>query len=134
MLSPAGKLTEVDPSSIAQLIAQQETRDWPWNLSPQTLGALTPPTRGVALDDCAFAILSDTGAETVRMNAVFVLPPERGRGRGSHLLHAIAAAFPARSWLFAPIIPEGLAAHWFLKNGWVRHPLTQWEMECPVQT
>lgn len=129
----AGRLSEIDPYHVGQLIAQQEIRDWPWNLAPQTLSALTPPSRAIALDECAFAILSDTGTETVRINAVFVLAPERGRGRGSQLLHAITAAFPARSWLFSPVIPEGLVDHWFLKNGWLRHPLVQLEMECLVR-
>jgi len=127
--SAAAGLTDVDPFRVAGLLARDSIRDWPWNLSPQTLAALTPPSRALALADDAFAAVSETDAETIRVNALFVPGPRRRQGHGSRLLRALAGAFPTQAFAFTPLIPEGLADGWFLKNGWARHPLVQLEME-----
>jgi ribosomal protein S18 acetylase RimI-like enzyme len=131
---PAGAadLADADPFRVARLLARDSIRDWPWNLSPQALAALTPPSRALAVADDAFAVVSETDAETIRVNALFVPAPRRRRGHGSRLLRALAGAFPTQAFAFTPLIPEGLADAWFL-NGWARHPLAQLEMELALR-
>jgi GNAT superfamily N-acetyltransferase len=125
-------LQEVDPGFVANLLLRQEGPDWPWNIAPQTLAALAPPSRAFALDDAAFAIVSPKDEETMVLNAILVAQTQRRRGFGGRLLDALYAQYPGRDWVFTPLIPEGLTDNWFLKNRWIRYPIKQLEMELPL--
>ncbi len=131
--SIAAALADADPFRVARLIAREASREWPWNLAPQTLAALAPPSRALALGDHAFAMLGDLDSETIRVHALFVPPSRRRRGHGTRLLQSLAATFPTQAFSFAPLIPEGLSDGWFLGNGWSRHPLVQLEMELRLR-
>lgn len=125
---PSDPLEEIDPLEFARIVAREGEPDLPWMLTPETLAAFAPPSRAFRLEDRAFAMVSDPAAERLALTALVVARDHRRQGWGSRLLSALCETFAGRPWAISPIVPEGLAAGFFLRLGWERQPLCQWEM------
>lgn len=124
----AETLVELDPAELARVAFQEAEPDLPWMLAPETLAAAARPARAFHLERRAFALISDPGAEKVALTAVVVPREHRRQGWGSRLVRALEAAFPGRSWVVSPIVPEGLAPGFLPRLGWEPWDLAQLEM------
>lgn len=125
-------LTEIDPLELARVAYLEGEQDLPWMLKAETLMGAVPPARAYRLDDKAFALIGDPGAERLTLTALVVPRAHRGQGWGSRLFAALASYHPGRPWHVSPIVPEGLAAGFFSQPGWSLNSLSQWEMRLEV--
>ena len=125
-------LTEMDPLELGHLAARQGEPGLPWLLQPETLSAATAPARAWHLENRAYALVADPGAEKLALTVLVVPRPHRRQGWGSRMVHALAAAFPGRPWSVSPVLPEGLAAGLFAKLGWETWDINQIEMRLEI--
>jgi ribosomal protein S18 acetylase RimI-like enzyme len=128
----ADVLTEMDPLELGRLAARQGEPDLPWVLQPETLAAATAPARAWHLENRAYALVADPGAEKLALTALVVPRPHRRQGWGSRMVRALAAAFPGRPWSVSPVLPEDLAAGFFTKLGWETWDINQIEMRREI--
>jgi ribosomal protein S18 acetylase RimI-like enzyme len=130
--APADALREVDPLEVARVAHREGEPDLPWMLAPETLSAATLPARAFALEDRAYAVIGNAAAETLSLSALVVPRAHRRQGWGTRMLRALAAAFPGKPWQVVAIVPEELAADFFVRAGWERTPLTQFDMRLEL--
>ncbi len=125
-------LTEIDPLEFARVACREGEQDLPWMLSAETFAGAVPPARAYRLEDRAFALTGDPGAERLTLAALVVPRAHRGQGWGSRLLDTLASRHPGHSWHVSPIVPEELAPGFFSRPGWSLNGLSQWEMRLEV--
>jgi GNAT superfamily N-acetyltransferase len=128
----ADALREIDPLEVSRVIHHDGEPDLPWQLAPETLAAATAPARAFALEDRAYALVGNPQAETLTLSALVVPHAHRRQGWGTRMLHALAAAFPGRPWQVVAIVPEELAPDFFVRAGWERSPITQFDMRLDL--
>ncbi|HEX6040585.1 GNAT family N-acetyltransferase [Longimicrobium sp.] len=128
----ADALREVDPAEVARIAVIEGEAELPWMLAPETLFAATPPARAFALEDHAYAVLSNPDAETVSVPALVVPRAHRRQGWGTRMLRALAAAFPGRAFQVVAIVPEELAPEFFVHAGCERASITQFDMRLEL--
>jgi ribosomal protein S18 acetylase RimI-like enzyme len=131
-LASADALREMDPAEVARIAQCEGEAELPWMLAPETLAAATAPARAFALEDRAFAVLSNPDAESVSVPALVVPRAHRRQGWGTRMLHALAADFPARTFQIVAIVPEELAPEFFVHVGCEHTPMTQFEMRLEL--
>lgn len=131
VLEGSETLEELDPLEVARLVAREGEPDLPWMLSAETLSATTPPARAWHLDGRAYAVVEDSGRETLLLKALIVRRSERRKGFGSRLLRALQKEYPGQTLLVPEILPEGPASAFFAGLGWRPEPLSQLEMYLP---
>jgi len=127
----ADALREVDPLEVSRVMHRECEPDLPWMLAPETAAATTLPARAFALEDRAYAMVNPQ-AETVTLFAIVVPRAYRRQGWGTRMLHALAAAFPGRPWQVVAVAPEELAPDFFVRAGWERSPITQFDMRLDL--
>ncbi|HEX2206405.1 MAG TPA: GNAT family N-acetyltransferase [Longimicrobium sp.] len=125
---PAGALREVDPLELARVAARECEPGLPWMLCPETLAAATAPARAFALEDRAYALVANPGAETLTLSSLIVPGAHRRRGWGMRMLRALALAFPGKPQQAVATVPENLAPQFFARAGWERQGISQYEM------
>jgi ribosomal protein S18 acetylase RimI-like enzyme len=131
-LESVDALREIDPLELARVAHREADVDLPWMLAPETLSAATAPARAYALEDHAYALVGNPQAETLSLSALVVPRAHRRQGWGTRMLHALAAEFPGKPWQIAAIVPEELAPDFFVRAGWERSPLTQFDMRLDL--
>lgn len=119
---------EIDPLELARVAHLEGEPDLPWMLAPETLSAMTLPARAFALEDRAYALLTNPAAETLSLASLVVPRAHRKQGWGTRILRALAAAHPGKPWQAVAIIPEKLAPGFFARAGWERQGISQLEM------
>jgi ribosomal protein S18 acetylase RimI-like enzyme len=122
-------LQEIDPAIVARLIAKDGEPDLPWMLMPETFAAATLPVQALHLDETAFTIVADPKAEKIVVRALLVRKTHRRQGWGSRILRALGALFADRPLAIQGLVPETLAPGLFLRAGWQRQTLNQFEMK-----
>ena len=122
----AARLQPVDLRELASVVARDGLDDLPWQLSSETLAHLTPPTAAYRLDG-AWAAAANVSTPEPVIRALITGRGERGRGRATALLRALAATQPEKPWRIAALWPEELAGV-FLRAGFARTELSQWQM------
>lgn len=130
LVPEAAPLVEVDPAELGRALARHDDGALPWQLAPETLAALTPPTRGWRLD-AALAVGTVLESE-LALRAVFVPPDRRRQGHASRLLRGLAAAYAPLRLAIAPLVPASLGAGFAAALGLVPHELSQVEMAYPI--
>lgn len=130
--APADALREVDPLELSRILQREGEPDLPWMLAPETFAAATAPARAFALEDRAYALIGNPQAETMTVSALVVPRAHRRQGWGTRMLRALAAAFPGKPWQVVAIVPEDLAADFFVRAGWERSPITQFDMRLDL--
>ncbi|NVI97320.1 GNAT family N-acetyltransferase [Myxococcus sp. AM009] len=127
-LAGASALEEVDPWECARLLPQ----GLPWQLAPATVMGLALPARAFRLGP-AVAVVADVSAPTLGVRSVGVEPSARGQGAGRRLLGALTARWPGKPLAVSAVVPEGPLARFFLGAGLGATPLTQLELELPLE-
>ena len=128
----ASALAEIDSAEFASIAHAEYEPRLPWQMSPETLANLTLPVRAYTLERRAFALLGDPAAPRIAIRGFAVRRAERRQRLGTHLLRALFAKFPGKTWAVSPIVPEGLADGFFCANGFVASALAQREMRMPL--
>lgn len=113
--SEEDRLQPVDPRWIAHLVALEGAPDLPWQLAAESVSAFGPPTRALALDDVAYALLSYVDSSSLILQTLLVRRQARGQGWGRRLIEALQRQFPGRSLKISARVPEDLA------DGFLRH-------------
>jgi GNAT superfamily N-acetyltransferase len=124
-------IVEIDPAELGRRLARSDPGGLPWQVAPETLAALTAPTRGWTLDGSAFVVGSVLEHE-LAIRAVFTPPHLRRAGHASRLLRGLAAHFAPRGLAIPPLIPEGLGLELATHLGLAPHDLSQVEMVFPL--
>jgi ribosomal protein S18 acetylase RimI-like enzyme len=131
-MDSADGLREIDPLVVSRVMHREGDADLPWMLAPETFAAASAPARAFALEDHAFALVMNPQAETMTLSALVVPRAHRRRGWGTRMLRALAAAFPGRPWQVVAIVPEDLAPEFFVRAGWERQAITQFDMRLEL--
>lgn len=129
---PVDALREMDPLEVSRVVHREGEPGLPWQLAPETLAASTSPARAFALEDRAYALVGNPRAETLSLSALIVPRAHRRQGWGTRMLRALAAAFPGTPWQVVAIVPEELAPDFFVRAGWERAPITQFDMRLDL--
>lgn len=119
-------LEETSISQVADAVAKHGDDHLPWQLAVATLAAFTPPWLAFRLGP-ALALVN-VGTENVTLRALVVATGHRRHGHGKALLGALAARYPGRRWVVPAMVPEELAARFFVSSGFALSPLSQFEM------
>lgn len=127
--SDSESLQEIDPAIVARLIAKDGEPDLPWMLMPETFAAATLPVQALHLDETAFAIVADPEAKKIVVRALLVRRAHRRQGWGLRVLNALGALFADRPLAIQGLVPENMAPGLFLRAGWLRQTLNQFEMK-----
>ena len=96
---------------------------------PETFAAAALPVQALHLDETAFAIVADPKAEKIVVRALLVRKTHRRQGWGSRILRALGALFADRPLAIQGLVPENMAPGLFLRAGWQRQTLNQFEMK-----
>ncbi len=127
-------LVEIDPLTVARVVASEGAPDLPWFMAPETLAACTAPARGLALADDAFAIVEPTPQPNLLSLRTLVVPRHaRGRGAGRRMIASIAAAHPQQDIVISANFPEELAAGFIARMGFEQTPISQFEMDLDLK-
>ena len=129
----ADAIVEVDPLEVARVAAAEGDADLPYMLAAETMAGASAPARGYRLEDRAWALVSNPGAETLSLATLVVPLAHRRQGWGTRMTRALAARFPGRPWAVTAIVPEDLAPGFFAAGGWQRSELSQWEMSLDLR-
>jgi ribosomal protein S18 acetylase RimI-like enzyme len=125
------KLEEIDLRSVGTKIAACSRLDLPWQLSGETVAQLGPPHRGFICGHAGLAI-GDPEGGSVGIRTLAAEGMEANPERGAEVLRAVQAKFPGKEWRMSALWPEELAPV-FTGAGFTRTPLSQWQMECPLE-
>lgn len=125
------KLEAIDLRSVGLKIAAWGRRDLPWQIAGETVAQLGPPYCGLA-DEKVGLVISDPGANPVGVRALAAEGLEEDPERGAAALRAVRARFPGKEWRMGALWPEELTPV-FTGAGFTRSPLSQWQMECPLE-
>lgn len=125
------KLEECDLRSVGTKIAACSRLDLPWQLSGETVAQLGPPHRGFVSGHAALAI-SDPEGSSVGIRALAAEGMAEHPERGAAALRAVRTKFPGKEWRISALWPEELAPV-FTGVGFTRTPMSQWQMECPLE-
>lgn len=121
-------LSELDPLDFARVVAREGEAGLPWMLAAETLSGAVSPARAYHLDHRAYALVGDTGENTILLTALVVPRTHRRNGWATRLMRALHAEYPDRAWTIPQVVPEGLATGFFTRNGWTLQDTSQLEM------
>lgn len=121
-------LIEVDLREVAGAVTRYAPRDFPWQISGETIAQLTPPAVGYRRRDAWIAI-TDPAQPVVTVRALVA----RDAIEPAELLRSVIAKHPGKDeWRFNPIWPEEFAG-FIVQVGLPRTALSQWQMRRSLQ-
>lgn len=123
-------LQVTDIREVAQQLAAFGPNDLPWQISAETLAQMGPPWLAFR-SDSSYAVITNPAAPTINIRAILTLPEARRQGHATALLRALMARYPDKSWRVGPHFPEEIGGL-FLKVGWDRYEITQWQMSIDL--
>ncbi|WP_048825807.1 GNAT family N-acetyltransferase [Hymenobacter sp. DG25B] len=127
----AHQLTEIDPLQLAQQVQVHGDANLPWMLAPETLAAVTRPSRAFRLQELAYALVRPE-ADKVVVLCLLVAPTSRRQGWGTRLVRALEAEFGGLPLVFPPLVPQASGIALLESCGWQRAELALYEMRCPL--
>jgi ribosomal protein S18 acetylase RimI-like enzyme len=120
------RLEEVDIREVAGLITAHGLPDLPWQVSGETIAQLGPPNTAYKAGP-AYAVVTDTSADTVAIRTVIVESQARNQGQAARLLRGLMADFPGKQWKVPALCPEEMG-ELFKSVGFAGGPLAQFHM------
>lgn len=128
--SATSGLEDVDPRAVAAAVTEHGGPDLPWQISGETIAHLAPPAVGYHLEG-AWLVVSNLATPQPAIRALVVERSQQRKGRGAALLRAVLARHPGKEWRMTALWPEELSQVFF-RAGFVRTPLSQWQMMRPA--
>ncbi|WP_054413141.1 GNAT family N-acetyltransferase [Hymenobacter sp. DG25A] len=125
------KLIEIDPLQLAQQVQVHGDANLPWMLAPETLAAVTRPSRAFRLLEHAYALVRPEADKAVVL-CLLVAPASRRQGWGTRLVRALEADFGNQPLVFPPLVPQAAGTALLESCGWQRAPLALYEMSCSL--
>lgn len=125
-------LEEIDLREMGRLISQHGLVDVPWQLSGESIAQMNPPARAYRKGQ-AYIAISNPEAGRVVIWSLLVEEKARGNGLGTTMLRNIIANYRGKSWHVPAIFPEEFEKV-FVKAGFEREKLSQWQMKLPLQS
>lgn len=129
--APRETLLPIEPRDVVRRFAA-EGGEWPWMFAPETLAAAASPAAAFSLEDSACTLVADPDAASLSFLALHVRPDRRRQGWARRLLAALRARFPGRPFVFTVSLPEDLVPEFFVRTGWERLTITQFEMALEI--
>lgn len=125
----AAALEEVDPRTMAGIVAAHGLADLPWQLAAETLAQLGPPVAAFRRRG-AWALLSDPTTKPVVVCGLVI---ERGAEECllAELLRTLLARYGDREWRVPAIWPEQFSRT-FVDAGFQPTALSQWQMRLDL--
>ena len=123
-------LEEIDLRQIGRLVSQYGLPDLPWQLSGESLAQMTPPARAYCLGK-AYIAISDPDAERVIVWSLLVEDSSQLSTLGADLLRNVISHHTGKTWHVPAIFPEEFESV-FIRAGFEREELTQWQMKTPL--
>jgi ribosomal protein S18 acetylase RimI-like enzyme len=124
-------IKEIDLAEVGSFVAIHCLQNLPWQISAQTIAAMSPPNKAFQLVDSIIAI-TDPNAETLTIRAIVTKPESRRRGSATRLIRALSALFPGRKWRIPAVCPEEIPEAFFAKLGFRRGEISQWQMRSDL--
>ena len=121
-------LDVIDPSHLIRLQAAECRSDLPWDFKPETLTLKVGFLKGFALDDSAFALISDPPGERIILWTLFTREDVRRSGLGRKLVEGIAALYPERTIVTPVALPDDHAPEFLKALGFEEVSISQFEM------
>ncbi len=128
--SQAGSLQEIDLRDAGQRVTRHGLADLPWQLSGESIAHQTPPARAFCLGP-ACAVMTNLQAKDATLYCLVVEEGERRNGNAMHLLNALFAAYPDRTWHIPALCPEEVSGL-FEKAGFQKERLSQFQMNLSL--
>lgn len=125
-------LEEMDLREMGRLISQHGLVDVPWQLSGESIAQMNPPARAYRKGQ-AYIAISNPEAGRVVIWSLLVEEKARGNGLGTTMLRNIIANYRGKSWHVPAIFPEEFEKV-FVKAGFEREKLSQWQMKLTLQS
>lgn len=122
-------LRRVHTLELARAMAAEPTRDWPWQLAPETVASGSESMPVHALGEDALAWVDDSAQDKVVLRLLHVRPEARRRGVGRRMVEALQSRYPGRALVVPPIAPEAFVGEVLPSLGFQRTGLDQLEME-----
>lgn len=123
-------LLALDTPEVAKQIMIHGLVNLPAQMSASHVLRYAPPYEAYRLDS-AYAVIVRVGEEKILLAALIVAESARQQGQATRLLAAIAAQYPNRTWAVSAICPEECES-FFLKRGFIRQALNQFQMEVAL--
>ncbi|RJS23047.1 GNAT family N-acetyltransferase [Corallococcus sp. H22C18031201] len=124
-------LTAMHAGQLARALSAEPEREWPWQLTPESListnETLVPYALGTPAQ--AWAMVDASAPETLSLRMLFVSPEARRHGWGRRMVDALQALHPGRRLYVPPLVPEDFALPVLPNLGFTRTGLDQLEME-----
>lgn len=124
-------LDSIDPLAFTRRMIAECDLDLPWDFLPETLNSKAPPSEALALENSAFALVTEAPARTI-VWSLFVNRDKRGQGYGSRLVRALSAKFGGKDLVTPVALPDTVAPQFFTKLGFVSPEISQFEMEIKL--
>ncbi|HRW10452.1 MAG TPA: GNAT family N-acetyltransferase [Caldilineaceae bacterium] len=122
-------LQEIDLPELARHVLQYGPINLPWQLSGETLGNFSLPTRAYQLDSAMLA-LSDPTQPKIVIYSLLTLPDARGNGKARQIVEAAMAQFQQREWIVPALCPEEFGG-FFAHLGFTKGEISQLQMSLP---
>lgn len=119
---------EIDPREVAKAVVYEGQPGLPWQIAPEALYSVRPPSRAFTIERSAYAVVSNITGSSARLDSILVPRAKRRKRWGTRMLAALSALLPGREWLVPAVVPEDLAAEFFFANGFHREQIRQYEM------
>jgi len=123
-------LEEIDLRQIGRFVSQYGLSDLPWQLSGESIAQMNPPARAYC-QGTAYIAISDPDAERVIIWSLLVEDSPQISSLGADLLRSVIAHHKGKTWHVPAIFPEELESV-FIRAGFEREELTQWQMKIPL--
>jgi GNAT superfamily N-acetyltransferase len=117
-----------DPSLVIRRQVVECDATLPWDFRPETLCHKGAPTKGVSLNDQAFAVITDSMPERIILWTLFTNRDNRRQGLGTKLIEAIAANYPEKAIVTPVALPDTHAPEFLDAVGFKEVSISQFEM------
>ena len=127
---PEGALScELEPVDIveaASFITQHAPTDLPWQVGAFNLALAGEPSKAFKVDS-GIIILSDPGADSIRLHNLTVARDKQKQGVGTKIMQSLFAMYPGKTWLIPALCPEEYQS-FFEEQGFKKGDLSQFQM------
>lgn len=121
-------LREVDPAYVAARLAEHGPLDLPWDIQPQSVATLFPPSVGLELDGSCWAVVTRVPSGKVVLWTIVTHRDRARSGLGRRMVEALRNRFPGLPMTTPVTVPDSLCPGFWNACGFSERPVSQFEM------